>query len=143
MFKKIFAIIIINFLLFFGMGILLYNKRLDVDAKIDLFLIGLENKKLFNYFQIKNHKYLNVKILTANKTIEKCYKILEKKLEETNNCVEDINVALDRHAISTIINNPYNLRSVLFSEFLTGHVKITGLRINDITSIMLKQDWSG
>jgi hypothetical protein len=141
MLKKIFGIVIINFLLFFGLGAILYNKRPDVDTKINLFFIGLENKKLFNYLQLKNHKYLNIEIFTANETIERCYKILDEKLEKTDNCVEDIKVIFDEHSISTIINSPHNLRSMLFSEILTGHAKITGLRITDISNAMLKQDW--
>lgn len=143
MFKRIVLVLILNFIFFFGIGSFLFNHRTVNDRKVDLFVIGLEDEKILNEFlkPSTSHKYVTVKITTPSITKEICYEISSKNLVETNKCVEDIEIDLDEHAVGSLTTAPYNSRNVIFSEFLTGHIKVSGLRLNDVFTVLKWSDY--
>lgn len=143
MFKKIVLVLILNFIFFFSIGSLIFNHRTVNDRKVDLFLIGLNDEKiLVDYLKpTTSHKYLTVKITTPSTTKEICYEISSKKLVETTRCAKDIEIDLDEHSVGSLTAAPYNSRNVLFSEFLTGHIKISGLRLNDVFAVLKWSDY--
>jgi hypothetical protein len=138
MLKKMIIVVLLNFVIFFSIGIVLYNKRIVNDRKIDLFIIGLEDEKILTRYLNPNtpHKYMTVKIITPNTTRELCYEISSKKMIRITNCTKDIEITLDEHAVGSFTAAPYNPRSVLFSEFLMGHIRVTGIKLNDILTVL-------
>jgi len=143
MFKKIVLVIILNFIFFFSAGSFLFNHRTVSNRKVDLFVIGLEDEKILNDFlkPSTSHKYLTVKIATPSITKEICYEISSKNLVETNKCVKDIEINLDEHAVGSLTTAPYNSRNVIFSEFLTGHIRISGVKLNDFLTVLKWSDY--
>jgi len=116
----------------------MYGKRPEYRDKLDSFLNGLENEKIGSYylnldFISKNHKCMKLEITNSTGIVmDAYYKISESKFERINMCQEDVKIILDEHAISTIIMSSYNIKNILFSEFLFGHIKFSGLTFNDM-----------
>ena len=142
MLKKIFMLVILNFLIFFSVGKVMFDKEIDVSDKLEPFLDSLENTKIgAYYFHLGNmqklHKYLSIEFINSTGTIKKvCYEIQSEKLERTAECENDIQIILDEHATSTIILGSMRPFNVLFSEFLMGHVKFEGLTFYDLMMVL-------
>jgi hypothetical protein len=134
MLKKIIIIILLNFLIFFSAGKILFDKTKDVKGKLDPFLDSMENPKIGLYFidlgnLQKNHKYISLEFVNPTGTVKKaCYEIHSDKLKKIPECKDDAQIILDEHATSMLIFGP-TLRPfyILLSEFLMGHVKFKGL----------------
>lgn len=120
----------------------MFDKRLDVRERLDPFLIGLENEKISEYYLNlkklhKTHTHLTIKFVNSTATIkEVCYEIQPDRLKKTSKCMEDLQIILDEHAASSLILSSFYPQNILFSEFLTGHVKVKGIKLNDILAIL-------
>ena len=140
--KKIIILVMINFALFFSAGYFLYEKRPDYRDKLNPFFDSLENEKVGLYylnlgFLQRNHNYLTIKIVNSSGVVaETCYEIKENRLERVGNCQKDLEIILDDHAMSSIIYSSYTMKNILFSEFLFGHAKINGLKLQDVFGVL-------
>jgi hypothetical protein len=143
MIKKIVLVLIINFIFFFSVGSVLYDHRTVNNRKVDLFVIGLEDEKILTDYlkPSTSHKCLAVKIITPSITKEIYYEISNKKLVRTDKCVKDIEITLDEHAVGSLTTAPYNSRNVIFSEFLMGHIRISGLKLKDFFTVLKWSDY--
>ena len=137
-----FAILtVLTFLVFFSVGRVFFDKRPPIDGRIDYFLMGLENPKLpyhMNFERLHvNHEFLRIKIVNSTSTLrDVCYNILPDGLKIVDSCKEDLTVVLDEHAAVSLITMSYYPQNTLLSEFIFGHVKVSGLKFNDILAIL-------
>lgn len=138
MIKKIIAFLLLNFIVFFCAGKLMFDKRPQItENKITNFLGALENEKVGLYYLNlkklgKNHEYINLKFISSTEIIkEACYKITPNKLERTAGCKEDIQITLDEHAVGSIFAASHDPEKVIFSEILFNHIKIEGIKLED------------
>ena len=134
------ALFLTNIIVFFSVGILLFNDRPITEDKADLFLKTLTQPKTSYYLDFsrlsKDHDNLRLKISSQKGIVrDVCYKITNKTLNPTSESCNDIVVELDDHALGTIILSSFHPREALFSEFITGHIKITGLGVDEILSL--------
>ena len=142
MLKKIIILLAINFIIFFTVGFLLYERRPDYMDKLNPFFDSLENEKVGLYYLNlgvlqKNHKYLAIEVVNSTGVVkEACYDIQENKLKRVESCQKDLEIIFDEHAISSMITSSYSAKNLLFSEFLFGHVKINGLKLQDAFGVL-------
>lgn len=141
-FKKIIILLVINFILFFSFGYLIYEKREDYRDKLNPFFDSLGNEKVglyylnLDFFQ-RNHKYLEIRVVNSTGGVaDACYAILVNKLSRTTSCQNDIEIILDEHAMSSMIMSSYRMKDIILSEFLFGHIKIHGLKFQDFLGVL-------
>jgi hypothetical protein len=140
--KKLIVFILIIFVLFFSSGILLFNERPDINGKIEPFLDSLTNKKIglyylnFDKFQGKD---VRISVISGSKKIaDRCYSVSSEGMIKASltTCSNNIEIIMDDHAIGSFVASSYQMKNILFSEFLFGHIKIKGLRLIDTLSII-------
>lgn len=142
MLKKIVIIVLLNFFIFFSVGVIAFNKAIYVNDKLDPFLNSIANKKIgLYYFDLESmqklHKYVSIEIVNSTGIIKRaCYEINADSLKMIPECKDDVQIILDEHAASTIILGSMRPFNVLFSEFLMGHIRFKGLTINDFLMVL-------
>ena len=139
--QKMIILILVNFLVFFSIGKVFFDKRPAISGRIEYFLKGLENPKLPYHLNLeklhRNHNYLTIEIINSTSTIRKvCYQILSDRLKIIEDCKEDLEITMDEHAASSIIVASYYPQNTLFSEFIFGHIKVSGFTFDDILAIL-------
>lgn len=140
--QKFIIFIFIIFALFFSSGILLFNVRPSINDKVEPFLNSLTNEKIglyylnFDKFEGKN---IRISVINGSKNIaDRCYSVSKGKMVKTSltTCSNDIEIIMDDHAVGSLVAYSYNMKNVLFSEFLFGHIKIKGLGLIGALSIV-------
>lgn len=133
---KIPLFVLLNILIFSFAGKMMYDNSKVSEDQVDSFLKSISNEKSVNFFPVvqkflKNYKCLELDLWGKYPRFL-FYNLSKSKVEPIKSCESDIKITLNDHSISSAIYGSYNLPGIVISEFLTGNLKIGGLKISNL-----------
>jgi len=126
--RKAVAFIMVSLSLFLAVGIVAFNDRGFPDQNIEYFFQAVENPKALRFYGSLSTfgNTLAIEVQSNGATRKACYSI-GAETKRIPLCNADITITLDEHAFGSLIRADYYAKGTLASEYLFGHVKITGV----------------
>ncbi len=138
--QKIIISACLVFILFFGAGKVLLDKKTVRDDQVNGFFDALTNEKSLNYFSkvrnlLKNYNCMEIEV-SGNYARNLFYKLNDGKPEATTGCPPQITIKMNDHSVAGLIYGSYNMNGAVFSEMATGNLKIEGVGAGDLLKLV-------